>query len=77
MTYDKGRNLYISDEGKMFVRKADGKVFGDRVQLGWNGSIDNYEERVFTEEERAAFWKSVGMDDPKKSKEEKEGRHDA
>ena len=60
---------YEADDGKMFVRKSDGKVFGDRIQLGRNGSIDNYEEREFTEEERAAFWESVGMDDPKKPPE--------
>lgn len=71
MSYDEKSRIYTADEGKMFVRRLDGKVFGDSIQLGRNGSIDNYEEREFTEEERAAFWESIGMDDPKKPKPDK------
>ena len=69
MTYDEKSKIYIADNSKMFVRKSDGRIFGDHVQLGRNGSIDNYEEREFTEEERAAFWESIGMDDPKKRRD--------
>ena len=68
MSYDEKSRIYTADDGKMFVRKSDGRIFGDHVQLGRNGSIANYEEREFTEEERAAFWESIGMDDPKKPK---------
>ena len=71
MSYDEKNRIYTADDGKMFVRKSDGRIFGDHVQLGRNGSIDNYEEREFTEEERAAFWESIGMDDPKKPKSDK------
>lgn len=66
MTHIDGTSLYEADDGKMFVRKSDGKIMGDGIDLGVADGIDNYEEREFTEEERAAFWESIGMDDPKK-----------
>jgi hypothetical protein len=59
------RTLYRADDGRMLVRKSDGKIMGDGVDLGEGDSIDNYEEREFTAEERAAFWESIGMMDPK------------
>lgn len=65
MTHIDGTSLYEADNGKMFVRKSDGLIMGDGIDLGISDSIDNYEERVFTEEERAAFWASIGMKDPK------------
>ena len=66
MTHEENTNLYLADDGKMFVRKSDGFIMGDGIDMGVNDSIDNYEEREFTEEERAAFWASIGMEDPKK-----------
>ena len=36
--------LYLCDEGKVFVRKSDGFVMGNGLDLGINDSIDNYEE---------------------------------
>lgn len=75
MRHIDGTSLYEADEGRMLVRKADGFIMGDGIDLGVDDSIDNYEERVFTPEERAAFWASIGMDDPKKPREEAE--HDA
>lgn len=72
MRHEDGTNLYEADDGKMLVRKSDGKIMGDGVDLGVDDSIDNYEEREFTEEERAAFWESIGMDDPKKSRDEED-----
>ena len=66
MTHIDDTSLYEADNGKMFVRKSDGLIMGDGIDLGVDDSIDNYEEREFTEEERAAFWESIGMDDPKK-----------
>ena len=72
MVYDEKNKIYTADDGKMFIRKSDGKIFGDRVQIGLRGSIANYEEREFTEEDRAAFWKSIGMDDPKMPKDRNE-----
>ena len=76
MTHEYGTNLYWADDDKMFVRK-DGTIMGDGIDLGPDNSIDNYEERVFTEEERAAFWKSIGLKDPKKRKNRRGVGHDA
>lgn len=45
--------MYVADEGKLFVRKADGKIFGRRLVLGVNSTIDMFEEREFTAEEIA------------------------
>ena len=72
MVYDEKNKIYTADDGKMFVHKSDGKIFGDHVQISLRGSIANYEEREFTEEERAAFWESIGIDDPKMPKDRNE-----
>lgn len=45
--------LYVADEGKLFVRKADGKIFGRRLALGVNSTIEMFEEKTFTPEEIA------------------------
>ena len=57
-------NIYRADAGKLIVRKSDGFVMGDAIDLGVADSIDNYEEREFSEEEIAAFWKLVGEEPP-------------
>ncbi len=77
MRHEDGTSLYEADDGKMFVRLSDGKIMGDGVDLGINDTIANYEERTFTEEERAAFWESIGMDDPKKHQNGEEAENDA
>ena len=66
MIHINGTSFYEADDGKMLVRKSDGSIMGDGIDLGINDTIENYEERAFTDEERAAFWESIGMDDPKK-----------
>lgn len=77
MTYDKDTNIYTADEGRLFVRKSDGRIFGAHVQLGRNGSIDDYEERTFTEKEIAAL-KPVGHRvAPRKPMTRREVRHGA
>lgn len=75
MTHQDGTSFYEADDGKMFVRISDGLIMGDGLDLGVADTIDNYEEREFTEEERAAFWASIGMDDPKKQKDMNEYFH--
>lgn len=45
--------IYVADEGKLFIRKADGKIFGRRLALGVNSTIDMFEEKEFTAEEIA------------------------
>jgi len=59
MTHAENSNLYRADEGRLFVRKSDGFVMGDGIDLGVADSIDNYEEREFTPEEIEAFLESV------------------
>ena len=58
----KGR-IYTAGEGKLIVRKKDDFIMGARIDLGSADSIDNYEERSFTEEEIANFYKGIGDDD--------------
>ena len=36
---------YIAEEGKTFIRKADGFDMGEDIWLGEFDTIDNYEER--------------------------------
>lgn len=66
MKHTDGTSLYEADDGKMIVRKSDDAIMGDGIDLGVADTIDNYEEREFTGEERAAFWESIGVPDPKK-----------
>ena len=54
-------NIYTADEGKLIVRKADDFIMGDAIDLGSADSIENYEERAFTEEEIDAFWEILGV----------------
>ena len=78
MTHEENTNIYAADEGKMLVRKADGFIMGDALDLGASDDIANYEEREFTAEERAAFFASIDMEDPKAPKDGiEEARHDA
>lgn len=53
--------MYYADEGHLIVRKEDDFIMGDGICLGENDSIENYEERAFTEEEIAAFEERVGI----------------
>ena len=70
MKHKENSRTYKADDGKMLVRKSDSKVIGDGICLGDNDDIGNYEEREFGDEQRAQFFKDIGMEDPKKRKEE-------
>ena len=69
MKHKENSRMYEADDGKMIVRKSDGKVIGDGICLGDNDDISNYEEREFDDEQRAQFFKDIGMEDPKKRRE--------
>lgn len=43
---------YLSDEGKVFVQKETGIIYGLGISLGLNDSIDNYEEVDCPEEHK-------------------------
>lgn len=45
MTHKENTNYYQADEGKTFIRKADGFDMGEELWLGVNDNIENYEER--------------------------------
>lgn len=66
MKHRDNTRFYEADIGKMIVRKSDSVVMGDGICLGDSDDISNYEEREFTDEQRAAFFKGIGMEDPKK-----------
>lgn len=48
-------NIYKAEDGKLIVRKADDFIMGDVIDLGSADSIDNYEERDFTQDEINEF----------------------
>lgn len=54
-------NIYTAEEGKLIVRKSDNFIMGPDIDLGSADSIDNYEEREFTEEEIKEFYASIGI----------------
>jgi len=58
----KGR-IYTAGEGKLIVRKADDFIMGESIDLGSADSIDNYEEREFTQQEIDDFHRSIGDED--------------
>ena len=66
MTYDEETRIYTADEGRLVIRKSDGKVMGRSLQLGEGGSIDNYEEREYTAEEIAALDERHGKRRPER-----------
>lgn len=70
MTYDRINRIYRADDGKLFVRKADERIFGRELQLGVGDVIDNFEEREFTPEEIAAVKKRKQRRQPAKEAEE-------
>lgn len=59
---------YTADNGCLIVRKKDDFIMGARIDLGSADSIDNYEERKFTEEEIEDFYRSLGDDFIEESK---------
>ena len=57
----KENNMYYAADSKLIVRKKDNFVMGDAICLGSADSIENYEERDFTEEKINAFNKKYGV----------------
>ena len=50
MIQDKNNTIHwIADEGKTFIRKADGFDMGEEMWLGIYDHIDNYEEETINE----------------------------
>ena len=58
-------NRYAASDGCFIVRKSDGFIMGESIDLGTADSIDNYEDQPYTEESYEEFYKSIGMESPK------------
>ena len=63
---------YYAAKGKFIVRKADGFIMGEDIDLGSADNIKNYKEEPYTEESYKAFYESLGMEVPNKEEEELE-----
>ena len=59
---------YLSDEGKVFVQKETGIIYGWGISLGLNDSIDNYEEIDCPEEHKGDrdYDNTIKEEQPKK-----------
>lgn len=62
MKNKKNTNLYIADEGCLIIRKKDGFLMGDCIDLGSADSIDNYMDKEFSKEELDAYYTSKKND---------------
>ena len=54
-------NIYTAEASNFIIRKADGFIMGEEIDLGSADSIENYEEKPYTEEEYKAFYESIGI----------------
>ena len=64
MTQIEQSSNYKAAEGCFIVRKVDGFIMGEDIDLGSADSIDNYEDKPYTEEERKAFYEGIGIPVP-------------
>ena len=64
--------IYQANEGCFIVRKVDDFIMGESIDLGSADSIDNYEDRPFTEESYKEFYESIGVDINDKNKPSRE-----
>lgn len=64
-------NKYQAEEGNFIVRKSDGFIMGEGIDLGSSDSIENYEEQPYTEESYNEFYESLGLPNPKEIKLDK------
>ena len=66
MKHIENTSIYKAEEGCFIVRKADGFIMGEDIDLGSADNIDNYKDDQYTEESYKAFYESIGMEVPKK-----------
>lgn len=59
---------YLSDDGKVFVQKETGIIYGWGISLGLEDSIDNYEEVECPEEHKGNrdYDNTIKEEQPKK-----------
>jgi hypothetical protein len=61
MKHIENTSIYKAEEGCFIVRKADGFIMGESIDLGSADSIDNYEDKEYTEEEYNEFNEKYGI----------------
>ena len=61
MEHIENTSIYKADPGCFIVRKADGFIMGEDIDLGSSDSIDNYEDKEYTDEEYNEFYESLGI----------------
>lgn len=61
MKHIENTSIYKANEGCFIVRKADGFIMGEDINLGSSDSIDNYEDKEYTDEEYNEFYESLGI----------------
>ena len=59
MKHEENTNIYTANEGCLIVRKKDGFLMGDCIDLGSADSIDNYEDREFSKEGLDAYYTNI------------------
>lgn len=60
MIHIENTNIYKAEKGCFIVRKVDGFIMGESIDLGSADSIDNYEDKAYTEESYREFYISLG-----------------
>ena len=61
MKQKENSSIYKADEGCFSVRKKDNFIMGEEIDLGSADSSENYEDEPYNEEERKAFYESIGI----------------
>lgn len=62
MKHIENSSIYEAAENCLIVRKADGFIMGDTIDLGSSDDIENYEDKEFSEEEINNFYESLGIE---------------
>lgn len=53
--------IYKAEEGCFIVRKEDGFIMGESIDLGSTDNIDNYMDEPYTEESYKEFYEKYGV----------------
>ena len=59
MKHKENTSIYIAEKGCLIIRKKDGLLMGDCIDLGSADCIDNYEDKEYSKEEIDAYHTSI------------------
>ena len=62
MKHEETTSIYTANDGCLIIRKKDGFLMGDCIDLGSADSIDNYMDKEFSKEELDAYYTSIKND---------------